>query len=813
MIGKFSTYFFSCLATLVLTLNISLCLAQDILVNLEPEQGSADESFILSFNIKNAKEIKTPKIKQSKEFIINSTGTTNSTSYLNGAVSKEVSFAFTLSPRAGLPPGEYTTPEGEIAINGAKVALPRKKITISSSSPNINKIAKEIKINQFTDKEIAYVGEQITYTVQIISNRKFLGGSINDIIIDGFWREKLKNNEKKVFQAGRNTITTFQEALIPNKSGELEIPSRLVRAKLASNINTRRNNSPFFNDRFFSNFFNTRTITKEFSTKAIKVKVKELPKNQIKGYVPVGQLDMKSSLDKNFLKQGQSLNMTLSLNGFANLRPLKLKKPKTDKFKIYIEEGKTNTSYKKGRVRFNKIFKISMIPTISGKHDIPLFEIDYFDPFDEKFKKLVSTKEKIQVLGNFDERTELPNLLEEQEDEDLKEENLNISEILKNKKGFKINPYYSIFLILLALCFRFIKNKNQTTNSEKTSALELANKEIENGKDLTKVFKSYLNKKTNKNYNSKTIKEINIELIENKIIEKDIVNKNPLLQIEEMKYQGDKDKTAKIDLSEISESLKKYLNLIDTKLLVLFFVLLSTTHCNSYSKEEKTLAIQAEKHFQDRDFENAILDYKRLSETIKNSKVYSKIAKSHLENKEVGKAIYFYKLASTFDKECCKIELEEIRKEFKQKPLLLNKNSLFNNNINSMFLFSSALFLSALLIIKDSIKTNYYFAGIIISSFLVIYLFSANYCSSYSLYGIERCLISKERLKKTEVIITNKGTIAYSKADYNSQAIKKLRDGTELLALDSIDKWTLVDLGKNRTGWIENNSLLISDEN
>ena len=108
MIGKTlkHLFFIFCLCT--------SCLAQEIEVRLEPKQINLDESFVLSITLKNFQSDKTsaPRLSQSKEFIITSSGTANKSSYINGVVSSEFSHTYTLTPREGLPPRDYLTLKG-----------------------------------------------------------------------------------------------------------------------------------------------------------------------------------------------------------------------------------------------------------------------------------------------------------------------------------------------------------------------------------------------------------------------------------------------------------------------------------------------------------------------------------------------------------------------------------------------------------------------------------------------------------------------------------------------------------------------------
>ena len=239
-------------------------------------------------------------------------------------------------------------------------------------------------------------------------------------------------------------------------------------------------------------------------------------------------------------------------------------------------------------------------------------------------------------------------------------------------------------------------------------------------------------------------------------------------------------------------------------------MLFSFTNCGGYTEGQKNLAIKAEKLYSQEKYKEALISYKELSETIKNSTIFQKIAEIQLKNNNIGKSIYNYKLANKYEQNCCNSELEEIRSKLKQKPLLLDKSYEINKNISSILLLISALTLSALLVGKNLIKLKYYHLGMILTSVLVIYLLLANFCSVTSLYKIEKCVIGGgDNNNKYESIVIKDNTIAYSLADKNSQAIKSLEDGIELLVLKKEESWSLVNLGKNRSGWIENNNLII----
>lgn len=515
----------------------SLALAQDMSVNVEPDSGISSDSFMLSITVKNSRTGRStpPRLKESKEFIVTSSGTSTQTEIMNGTISNEVSYNYELSPREGLPAGQYQTPEGTFNIDGELVLIPARKITILDAPKEQNQQVARIKINQFTDKEIAYVGEQITYTVQVISGDDFLGGNLEDIEVLGFWREKLGNQEKKVFQAGSKTITTFQEVLIPNRSGDVEIKARKLSAQMqgparqiGGGLSSVFNSNPFFKGFLRSTQMLAHTqVNREFSTQPVKIKVKPLPPTKLTGYMPVGQLNLKFSYDKEQIKKGESINLKLRLSGFANLRPLEIQKPAgvEDSFKIYIDPAETNVDYQKARVRFTKIFNIALVPTHSGELTIPEFKINYFDPLAEEYKTLSTESKTLTVEGNFDDRVEIE---KENQPEQVQETNSETALLLDKTQNLDIaiSAKLAISIIIVSIFASFILFFRRKTKkiSLTESALILALNDLENKLDYSIILKSFIGRKINQNLMPRTLKEIQVQYLD-KIKDETVVNK------------------------------------------------------------------------------------------------------------------------------------------------------------------------------------------------------------------------------------------------------------------------------------------------
>ncbi len=393
---------FSILCFAVLLLCTGAAHAIDIDVEVSPQVADPSETFTFSVSVERRTPFsQEPQWASSAFFSLRLTGRSNQAQYINGEVSARTTFTYDLRPLTELTPGRYETPEGTITIDGKTLSIPKVNILIrkSSQKKKRSKGAQSVAFIQGVSNANPYIGEQITYFADVAADAQFVSGNLEDINYPGFWREELGSHSRSARKRGDLTIRSLREVLIPTTAGTFTIPKRKLLAELAVKSQRRR---PSIFDRFAGFAPTRRTRRRQLFADAVEVTVRPLPPSPdvSQSYIPVGEVKIRTAIDKKTVVQGESVSMTVTLWGRANLRPFKLPKSQLEKgrdFKIYYDKPQSSVLPKNGYVLFSKTFRIAFVPQNFGKIRLPAFTFHSFDPESETYVSHSSDTFDIEV--------------------------------------------------------------------------------------------------------------------------------------------------------------------------------------------------------------------------------------------------------------------------------------------------------------------------------------------------------------------------------------------------------------------------------
>ncbi|MCP4679209.1 MAG: protein BatD [Deltaproteobacteria bacterium] len=253
------------------------------------------------------------------------------------------------------------------------------------------KIDPDYFIQTHVSKKNVVVGEPLVLTVYLYSATNI---SNLDVIrepgTEGFWVENLlpanrRLTSKPVQVAGRgyDRAALRQSVLFPIKPGKLTIAPTLVELVVSR-----------------GGFFSKRRTVKRASM-PVTVEVAPLPTDkQPTGFNPanVGRYAFKATLDRNEVKAGEPVTLTLNVRGEGNLRNLVLPEvPEIDGFKVYAPESEADVNARGGTVTGSRSSRILMIPKDPGKYVIPKISWSYFDPKSQQYKTLSSRPRTVTV--------------------------------------------------------------------------------------------------------------------------------------------------------------------------------------------------------------------------------------------------------------------------------------------------------------------------------------------------------------------------------------------------------------------------------
>ena len=372
-----------------------------------------------------------------------------SQSWINGKSSFNKSYIYILLPTQK---GQLTIKQAAIEINGQIYKTSPVKINVTnaveipkdpneapavSADDNIYLVADISKSNPYLNEPITVVYKlYFSYSIGISNWRELNKPKYND-----FWSQNIDIKQLKaeegMFKGERYRYVVLRKTVLyPQKSGKLEIePLSLdIDCQVPSN---RRN--------FWGQPLMVED-SKRVSAGSKIINVRALPENgkpeDFSG--AVGQFDFKVKPSKTTLKNGESLDLTLSVIGKGNLKLFSLPKPVVPTaLEMYDPVHEENVSTPLTGMTGRITDKYTIIPQYKGNYQIKPLRFSYFDLTSGRYKTITSEPITINVLDG-------PSV--------ASGEKSNPSEVSKNK-------------VEVAKSFAFIKPKTTLKSMEKEDFL------------------------------------------------------------------------------------------------------------------------------------------------------------------------------------------------------------------------------------------------------------------------------------------------------------------------------------------------------
>lgn len=533
--------------------------------SIRPDRGPIDTTFLLQISISGNDFSKSsaPVFIETSDFSLESRSSSVQQQIINREVTFQKTFIYELIIKKDLKPGQYKLPKGSILLEGKETLIPPTKITIEPGSnssgrtgrnsrsllppqaqgnyqkdPRLPSNADEFSFVQTISNENPYIGQQLSYRVDVITPTNLSAAKLQEFEPENVWRERFGEDEKSTRIRQKIPIHSFSEAWFPVKSGSITVPSRELRAEVRVMERRRLGLSGGLSEQIFGDLLpfvsQFRSVEKNVVSNQLEIDVRPLPppKEVINGYIPVGSLKVTSSIDSDKVDMGDSITLTVQLSGDANLRPYKLPKstPEQKKhFKRYDDKPIVKRVIENGRVLFYKTFKTSFVPQRPGAFELPSLTLNWFDPEENDYAKYITKATPIRILGNPDDYPVLVDNKESLHENESGNDSSTIKiEELKEKYGknililpklFSITlPFILLLMSFLASVLYFLspyislntpsfkrRYYNKYCNSIKDD-------QMIQGEDTEKLLRSYISDKLSISAQSLTSQELCAEL-------------------------------------------------------------------------------------------------------------------------------------------------------------------------------------------------------------------------------------------------------------------------------------------------------------
>ena len=329
-----------------------------------------------------------------------------SQSWINGRSSFEKIYSYFLLP---LQKGNLVIKQAVIEFNGQLYKTAPIRVTVTNpvqqqadpNDPNAPQISADNNIYLVADisKTNPYINEPITvvyklyfsYNIGITNWRELDKPKYND-----FWSQNIDIKqlvaEEGMFKGQRYRFVTLRKTVLyPQKSGRLKIEPLALDIDVQLPTNRR-------------DMFGRVMITegnKRVSAGTKTIMVKPLPEaGKPLGFTgAVGNFDFKVTPTKTNLKNGESLDLVVSVSGKGNLKLFDLPKPVAPNAlemydAVHKEQVNTGLSGMTGKI----VDSYTIVPQYKGKYPIKPMQFSYFDLGSGTYKTITSEEILINVL-------------------------------------------------------------------------------------------------------------------------------------------------------------------------------------------------------------------------------------------------------------------------------------------------------------------------------------------------------------------------------------------------------------------------------
>lgn len=385
-----------------------------------PQEIPANSPFSLEIHVPYSGEsenVGTPSFVHSELFDFRRSGVAHRVEIVNGNRSAEKVFSFEVSFAIPTPPGKYRLPVARIPVDGAtaEVSLPVVTVVEDNTLPsgsvaggqgNTAPVAGNgFAFNQSVDSPDPFVGQQVVYSIDVVTTADFLRANLGDIALPDFFRASFGKLAEQKQEVGNSVHHIIREGIFPLHAGTLVIPQRSLEAELRARPARApsRRAWDIFDDVFsdLDPLMPQEVLKRRFTAAATQVHVRDLPppEKPLSGVIPVGDLSIHSQIDQQSVEEGGSLTLTIDIVSDGNLTPYELPKPigAAGDFKIYVDKPNFEITPTQNRILFKKSFTVTLVPQRSGALTLPVYPITYFHARQQKYATLNTTNETVHV--------------------------------------------------------------------------------------------------------------------------------------------------------------------------------------------------------------------------------------------------------------------------------------------------------------------------------------------------------------------------------------------------------------------------------
>lgn len=324
--------------------------------------------------------------------IVTGPNTSSSVQIINGVVSKEISYSYTLQPLK----------TGKFIIGSATINVGRKKLRSNSLQIEVVKGKNSSKdksnaepafLQILLNKKIAYPGEQLLLEYKLYSSVIVEGFEVvTEPDFQGFFSMELKRYDTRTQREiinGKEYMTKVLRSitLFPQQTGKLTIPASTVRIAVAD----EENDAGFF----FGRSIKPVMLTSEEQS----VEVLPLPDDAPASFTgAVGNYEFEASVNRNSATTDDAISMMVTIKGNGDMKRVQ---PPTllsnDTFEVYAPKLVDEQNFEnQGEIVSTRVLEYLIVPKQAGSFTLePRFS--FFEPNTRTYKTLNIGPFKLEI--------------------------------------------------------------------------------------------------------------------------------------------------------------------------------------------------------------------------------------------------------------------------------------------------------------------------------------------------------------------------------------------------------------------------------
>jgi hypothetical protein len=382
--------------------------AAEIQAVVDRTQIGPGESLELTVSVKGGEG--TVDVSPIRDFKVLSGGTNTSVQIVNGRMSREVKYTYTLIP---LKEGRLVIPP--LTVMTDKTPQKTAEIVVTVNPRVQEKTGKE---DVFAEGNVSnsspYEGEPIVYTFRLFNAVQIANARLQKPEFSGFTANEVENSRKTyrtVLNGREYNVTDLTILLVPLGAGPKTIDPGILECDVVRRQNTRRSPFGMLDDPFFGQ---GRMEPRVIRTEPLSISVKPLPPFNAKGQFSglVGAFQIQSQVDKTTLNVGESVTLSVTVSGTGNITDATAPEIAIpDAFKTYKDAPKENIKPSVKGYTGEILFRTALVPLKDGQYTLEPIALNFFDvssgQYQTRFTAPVSItvhpsreKDKIEVYSS-----------------------------------------------------------------------------------------------------------------------------------------------------------------------------------------------------------------------------------------------------------------------------------------------------------------------------------------------------------------------------------------------------------------------------